>query len=112
MSCRGVFFDPKHGGCLRRVCPSGPTRLVVRGVFGDDEAPARPGEPWTVYGEVVRTYPDGGCEIRFDFRTKRVRKKDSYRAWWKPRERVLEFDDRNQWRAMHWDWRTQMVRPW
>ena len=42
--CRGVFFDPKHGGCLRRVYPSGRKQLVVRGVFGDELVAAVTGD--------------------------------------------------------------------
>lgn len=33
----GVYFDPYHGGCLRSIEQTAPSRFVIHGVYGDDE---------------------------------------------------------------------------
>ena len=98
MTLAGYFYDPKHGGCLRRVRVRG-SRVTVRGVYGADEA--APGAPWTTTGVVERRLPDGTWEVRFDFRAKADRARDAYVARWRPARRALEWDDGNCWRQMH-----------
>lgn len=110
MSLAGLFYDPKHGGCLRKVTLPYANRVVVRGVYGSDEV--APGAPWVVAGTVERKNADGTWVIRFDFRTKKDRTKDSYVAVWRPQRRSLEWDDGNCWRQMHVHPRSQLRTRW
>lgn len=62
---QGVYFDPLHGGCLRRVRRTSPRTYVVHGVYGDDEAPRTWGH-WTATATVV-SHEGDAVHLRVDF---------------------------------------------
>jgi hypothetical protein len=88
----GFWFDPKHGGCLRRIVRVDATTYHVRGVYGDDEAIA-PGQPWTA----VIAWSDG-C-YRVDFAGKPTKKTRFLTV--RHRGRRLVWCDGNVWRRMY-----------
>lgn len=92
----GWYFDPKHGGCLRRVRRVTSTSYRIDGVYGDDEAVGA-GVPWHAVARVVAREP-GVLRLKVFFvgKLKRRRTYDAAYA-----ERVLHWDDGNAWIQMY-----------
>ena len=89
----GFFYDPKHGGCLRHVLYDAQRNVgTIRGAYGDDEPPHRPGTPWTATFVVV----DASCLV-VHFGGKDVTHAKTYEAFWCPAQRVLRWEDGNTW---------------
>ena len=92
MPLEGFYYDPKHGGCLRRIERLGPETWIVHGVYGSDEAP-RTGEYWWAWMEDAG---DGGVRVDFEGKCKRRR---HYRA--RLVGTALCWDDGNAWQRLH-----------
>lgn len=89
----GLYFDPKHGNCLRRIEPLGRDEYRIRGVYGVDEEHV--GDPWTA---VARRSTDG---LAVDFAGKVTRSRRFLHAWPCPnaysRLNDLCWEDGNRW---------------
>jgi len=91
----GYYYDPKHGACLRRIRRVDQSRLVIDGVYGDDE-PVSAGHPWTAHVHVLSS-TNGETDVIVDFAGKQKRRK-LYRAVYA--NRYLHWDDGNVWVQM------------
>ena len=102
---QGFYYDPLHGGCLRRIDRTGsPTTYVIRGVFGsDEEAPDYTKGAWTA---VVRVRPRTASEQRenvdltVDFAGKPGKSPRYLAAVYNPASRTLRWADGNVWTRM------------
>ena len=100
----GLYYDPKHGGCLRRV--RAPTRAerrcgadaVVLGVYGTDEA--RHGLPWTATlsfrGPASTARP---LSVDFGGKEERTHERVFSATWW-PARGAIAWQDGNTWRKL------------
>ena len=87
MNPTGYYYDPKHGGCLRRIRNTGPDEYIIDGVYGRDEQP-RTGRYWhatvRAQGTHLDVHFDGKCKLRKHY-TARLR------------NRSILWDDANVW---------------
>ena len=86
----GFYYDPKHGGCLRRIVRIG-TQQYILGVYGDDEP--WPGESW--YAVMRSTGKPGHWRVHFSGKVKRRKYYDACFVG-----RSLHWDDGNVWPLM------------
>ena len=100
----GLYYDPKHGGCLRRVrAPTWAERrcgadAVVLGVYGTDEA--RHGLPWTATlsfrGPASAARP---LSVDFGGKEERTHARAFSATWW-PARGAIVWQDGNTWRKL------------
>lgn len=95
MDLSGVYYDPKHGGCVRLVTRRGKAAWLIEGAYGDDE-PGRPGTGWSAHAR-----SDGGHFVTVDFFNKRTHHARVYHALWCPEVRELHWEDGNVWKKMY-----------
>lgn len=88
----GFYFDPKHGGCLRRIVRVDANHLAILGVYGDDER--WPGAPW--HAVMWEEGAPGHWHVHF---TGKVKRRKHYRAV--SRGRSLHWDDGNAWQRLY-----------
>ena len=93
----GYYYDPNHGGCLRRVAKiAGRTDTYrIIGAYGDDEQPHQAGETWTATMRAQNEH------LTIDFDGKFVTHERLYRALWCPCKRVIRWQDGNTWYRMY-----------
>ena len=97
----GTFFDPFHGGCLRRIVRTKQDHYKILGVYGNDEPPANPGDSWTATATVVeRTYALTKLSVHFGGK-RIINHKLTYIAVWRPCKRCLQWEDGNVWRKAY-----------
>ena len=92
---RGVWYDPKHGACVRVISHLRDHVWQIAGVYGDDEAGA-PGTPWRAHVQVR--------DSRFltvDFYDKRTMHGRILRALWCPSVREIHWEDGNVWKKLY-----------
>jgi hypothetical protein len=96
----GMYYDPKHGGCLRRVervrGDAGKSWSIL-GAYGDDEGGAA-GTPWHAHARVVH---DRFVTVRFTGK-RHLTHEAVYRALWCPERRELHWEDGNVWKKLWW----------
>ena len=96
-----LFFDPKHGGCLRVVEPMGDQRYRIRGAYGDDEAPQRPNGYWYAKATVLRRSGEDE-EWEVDFHPGKPLKRPRFlKAQFRPLQRRIEWEDGNTWKQLY-----------
>ena len=97
----GHYADPKHGHCLRRIYKQSPTRYLIVGVYGNDEAP-KVGEMWTATVHMDPTPSWRGYHrLTVDFGGKTLlTHRVMYRAQWWPSRRVIAWEDGNRWHKL------------
>ena len=83
----GLYYDPKHGGCLRRLRHSSAQTYTIDGVYGNDE-PLTNG----YWYAIVTAGRRGALQVDFEGKLKRRR---HYCATY--RARRIEWDDGNVW---------------
>jgi hypothetical protein len=101
----GVWFDPKHGGCLRTIDRFGPRAYRIHGVYGDDEGPHTHG-----YWSAIAT-PDEGGRFVVDFAGKPI--KPVRHLSCRLDGRALRWEDGNVWRKLYAhraQWRCGVLR--
>lgn len=92
----GWYYDPKHGGCLRRVVCSG-SRFTILGVYGSDESP-RTHQSWTADVTVVGRGPGDLVKLVVNF-TGKVKRKKMHLATYVAR--TIRWDDGNVWLQLY-----------
>lgn len=97
----GVYYDPKHGGCLRTVRRLRDGRYIIRGVYGNDEAPYTH-RPWFAYISFVGA---STTELTVDFVGK-IKRQRFLRA--RVDGRRILWGDGNVWTRMYVHAGTQM----
>lgn len=116
----GFYFDPLHGGCLRRIVHVRGNTYKIYGVYGnerntqvllrdyDPEPSYMTGRPWDATLHVL--YKHGrSYHLRVDFTGKLGKKRALYSARYDAVRRVIEWDDENIWRQMYYN-DTQLFR--
>ena len=93
---QGHYYDPKHGGCLRRVTARDAqgASYLIEGVYGDDEAPWT-GEAWFAVAYAVPSGPTS-FSLVVDFVGKRKPNR-FLTATYDARERRIRWCDGNAW---------------
>lgn len=93
----GIYSDPLHGHCVRSVVRvrGHPNRYTIYGVYGDDEAPYKPGEPWTA--SVYCT----GKFLTVEFTGKALKQGVVLSALWCPSVREIHWEDGNVWKKLY-----------
>ena len=89
MNISGLYFDPKHGGCLRNITHVGKGTFKIHGVYGNDEGECHEGLAWNA------DLTSFGDTFRADFTSKECRSKDAYEVVYE--NGVLRWDDGNTW---------------
>lgn len=99
----GHYYDPKHGGCLRRVVRRDDRIYDIYGVYGDDEQPST-GMAWHVTARVFRTTPHL-TYILVDFSEKAKapgsQGQTRYVAVHNRQRRCISWSDGNHWRQLY-----------
>ena len=90
----GFYFDPLHGGCLRRIRRSGPSTYQIVGVYGDDEGPMTH-RRWTA---VIHEGPDALLHV--DFHGKPTKKTRHMTATFVDGHRLV-WSDGNTWHRLY-----------
>ena len=93
----GYYYDPLHGGCLRRVTRTSPTMYTITGVYGSDEVP-HTHKLWTATMTVVRTDPND-IHVTVDFSGKPIKRDRHMTAVY--RHRKLVWSDGNVWKQLY-----------
>lgn len=87
----GVYYDPKHGGCLRVITRLTPTVYHIDGVFGDDERGTD--AHWHARARVT----DAASSLLVDFAGKPGKEPRFLRATHCASERRIRWEDGNAW---------------
>lgn len=102
----GFYYDPSHGGCLRRIV-SGQAEgtFTILGSYGEDEA-CPPSSPWTARMTTTSVKEDERSLYEVTFVGKRS--KATGRVGTKvltcqhyPSQRTLRWEDGNVWRKLY-----------
>lgn len=93
----GMYYDPKHGGCLRRVVDEG-SKLRIIGVYGDDEPGT--GGTWTARAEKRAVRQNGDVSYDVDFSGKPSKRERQMRAVYHPARRCITWSDGNEWKQL------------
>lgn len=94
---QGWYYDPRHGGCLRRITRCSPVLYRIKGVYGNDEA-MPPHTKWHAFATVQAVYNDT-MTVRVDFAGKPGRGERFLGATFDGRD--LRWDDGNVWKGMY-----------
>lgn len=110
-SIAGFYYDPHHGGCLRRVAaPEGGGFLPILGVYGDDELHP-PGHFWSARA-FASPQAEGGIPLTVHFRGKE--KPEGWdvtlEATFDVATRQIRWADGNVWLPLHAH-RAQLAAP-
>lgn len=94
----GLYFDPLHGNCLRKVERISGDLYRIVGVYGDDEQP-HTHQVWTA---TMRVQERTGDEIRLrvDFAGKPIKKNRFMTAVYSKR-RIRWVEDGNEWKQLY-----------
>ena len=94
----GLYFDPLHGHCLRKVERTSHDTYRIVGVYGDDEQPLTH-KVWTA---TMRVIERNGKEIRLrvDFAGKPMKKNRFMTAVYSDR-RIRWVEDGNEWKQLY-----------
>ena len=91
----GYYYDPKHGGCLRKINKTSDGYKII-GAYGDDEPDT--GKKWTA--SVRKTKQTHVFCV--DFSGKPHVTHGSYIMRWTPKKRTINWEDGNVWVGMSW----------
>ena len=94
----GLYYDPKHGGCLRRIWRAGPDTYRIVGVYGSDETP-HTHRSWYAQARVVsRSATKWGLVV--DFAGKPIKPDRFLTASFEPGKRRIRWEDGNTWQGL------------
>jgi len=96
----GYYFDPLHGGCMRRIVPISNTSFLIEGVYGTDEPDT--GKNWFAEGNILSYPSEAEWEIHVDFRRGKPHKMyDTLMiAKFMRSDRKIVWEDGNEWKKM------------
>lgn len=110
----GFYFDPWHGGCLRRIVHLRGYTYRIYGVYGnerktqvllrdyDPEPSFMTDRPWDATLHVLKKQGHF-YHLSVNFTGKRGKKRVLYSARYDAERRVIEWDDTNMWRQMYYN---------
>ena len=95
----GFYYDPNHGGCLRKITKinSEGGDYKITGAYGDDEPTT--GTKWTAF--ISKTKKKNVFYV--DFSGKKHVTHGPYMTTWNAKKRTLNWEDGNTWQKMY-DW--------
>uniref|UniRef100_A0A6C0L0S9 Uncharacterized protein n=1 Tax=viral metagenome TaxID=1070528 RepID=A0A6C0L0S9_9ZZZZ len=93
----GYYYDPKHGGCLRKISKIDENSFKIIGAYGNDEPNTN--KKWTAIMKKTKKRD----EYLVDFSGKKHVNHGSYISKWVNKDRVLKWEDGNTWVLMY-DW--------
>jgi hypothetical protein len=109
----GFYFDPWHGGCLRRISKTKKNHYKIHGVYGNDERIRLPKnvEYHTETSDQTNKYWYATLEVYENeanlyylnvyFGGKPGKKRLHYNAVYDSKKRVIKWDDTNTWKQMY-----------
>lgn len=110
----GIYFDPWHGGCLRRIVQDDAANYRIHGVYGNDdsievskdveydrESSRCTGQYWTATC-VVQNKKNHLTTLTVDFSEKPNKKRLIYKATYDAEKRVIVWDDGNTWKQLYY----------
>lgn len=110
----GFYFDPWHGGCLRRIAKTSENRFKIYGVYGNDDVVKLPKnvEYHKEGSEMTNKYWYATCHVheshgskhhlKVYFGGKRSKKRLHYDAIYDEKKRQINWDDTNVWKQMYY----------
>ena len=95
-SVHGLYYDPKHGACVRTVTPlpHHTNVYLVTGAYGEKEA-GPSGTSWHAHMRVDNKF------LTVDFYDKRTTHERVYHALWCPTLREIHWEDGNVWKKLY-----------
>lgn len=110
----GFYFDPRHGGCLRRIVKVGADAYKIYGVYGSDEGVqvARNVEYDPEPSELTHNFWHASLRVQkktehlqhlaVDFTGKAGKKRLQYTAIYDAKKRTIDWDDTNTWKQLYY----------
>ena len=110
----GFYFDPWHGGCLRRIVKIGKDTYKILGVYGNDETtkvaqnleydpePVSATHKYWFATLQVHKKKDNLQYLTIDFTGKQGKKRFQYTAVYDAKKRVIDWDDTNTWKQLYY----------
>ena len=110
----GFYFDPWHGGCLRRISKIGGNYYKIHGVYGNDELISLPQnvEYHSESSETTNKYwyatlhVHNVCKnfyyLKVNFEGKPGKKRLHYNAVYDKNKRHIKWDDTNTWKQIYY----------
>ena len=111
----GVYVDPWHGGCLRRIVKTNTGEYTIHGVYGNDDHVTMPShvEYDSEGSEMTHRYWRATLRVEktrghrhtltVDFSSKAGKKRVVYTAVYDENRRVIEWDDTNVWTQLYYN---------
>jgi hypothetical protein len=109
----GFYFDPWHGGCMRRIAKARENQFKIYGVYGNDENRRLPKDVeyhpegsdmtnkyWYATCRVQNNH-DNLYHLKVYFGGKRGKKRLHYDAVYDEKKRQIKWDDTNVWKQMY-----------
>ena len=110
----GFYFDPWHGGCLRRIVKVGENSYKVHGVYGNDdvvdipknveynaESSSKTHMYWHASINVVQKKKNS-LHLKVYFGGKLDKARLTYDAVYDMNKRLIKWDDSNEWKKMYY----------
>ena len=92
----GLYYDPLHGHCLRRIQRVSANEYDIIGVYGDDEQP----DTWKTWYARIRASPeDDTYVLSVDFAGKPRKQNRFMTARWSQRQ--IHWEDGNVWKQLY-----------
>jgi hypothetical protein len=110
----GFYYDPWHGGCLRRILKVNEDTYRILGVYGNDETTnvskklEYDPEPSFMTNKfwharlVVMEKNEDIYKLSVDFSEKEGKKRFTYKATYVVKERIIRWDDSNVWKQLYY----------
>ena len=110
----GFYFDPWHGGCLRRIAKVNENKYKIYGVYGNDENTRLPKnvEYHTEGSETTNKYwyatlrvcyvDKNFYHLKVYFGGKKGKKRLHYDAVYDEKKRHIKWDDSNTWKQLYY----------
>tara|TARA_B100000214_G_C23963918_1_gene626724 strand:- start:758 stop:1120 length:363 start_codon:yes stop_codon:yes gene_type:complete len=110
----GFYFDPWHGGCLRRISMVKENQYKIHGVYGNDEIIKQPknveyhpessektNKYWYAIMEICKVEKNL-YYLKVYFKGKPGKKRLYYDAVYDEKKRRIKWDDTNIWKQLYY----------
>tara|TARA_A100001015_G_scaffold317126_1_gene433232 strand:+ start:96 stop:461 length:366 start_codon:yes stop_codon:yes gene_type:complete len=110
----GFYFDPWHGGCLRRIVKLRDENYRIHGVYGNDDPILVPQNVEYHSESSDKTHKYWYATLRVCFVNKHLyylkvkfdgkpgKKRIDYNAVYDSKKRLIKWDDTNTWKQMYY----------